>query len=83
MKFVPNAVPFLSDSIRAWLADQFRQIAATLAAPTIDVAYHTILHAPPDRIEDGIVVYADGVDWNPGAGVGIYARVSGAWVKMT
>lgn len=30
------------------------------------------MYAPPDRPRDGMLVLADGVDWNPGAGRGAY-----------
>lgn len=33
-------------------------------------------------IPDGMIAYADGATWDPGAGEGIYARVAGAWVKL-
>ena len=39
--------------------------------------------APPDKPQDGEIRYADGVNWDPGSGVGIYGRVSGAWVKLS
>jgi len=30
------------------------------------------LHAPPDRPRDGQLFLADGVDWDPGTGRGVY-----------
>lgn len=33
-------------------------------------------------IPDGMIAYADGTVWNPGAGEGVYARIAGAWVKL-
>jgi hypothetical protein len=35
---------------------------------------HEIRHRPPDNLRPGRVVYADGVDWNPGLGEGLYRR---------
>ena len=32
--------------------------------------------------QEGDVAYADGVSWNPGAGVGLYQYRSAAWVKL-
>lgn len=37
------------------------------------------LHNSPIRPRDGLVVFADGIDWNPGSGKGIYAYYAGAW----
>ena len=41
-----------------------------------------ILNAEPDKIRDGAVIFADGTNFDPGSGAGIYARISGAWVKL-
>jgi hypothetical protein len=40
------------------------------------------LGAPPLKPRNGMIVYADGATWNPGAGEGFYGRVSGLWVKL-
>ena len=41
-------------------------------------------HYPPDQLTDGMVVSADGTDWNPGSGQGIYRYVAAtnSWVKL-
>ena len=41
-----------------------------------------ILRAEPVRYWAGMVVYADGTDWNPGSGQGLYRRnvANSAWV---
>ena len=39
--------------------------------------------AEPSKPRDGMLVYADGVGWNPGGGRGLYVRDSGAWVKVS
>lgn len=36
-------------------------------------------NAAPARPQDGMIVYADGVNWNPGAGNGVYVYRGGAW----
>lgn len=43
-----------------------------------------ILHAAPSRTTAGMIVYADGTDWNPGAGQGVYRRnvANAAWVFL-
>jgi hypothetical protein len=37
-------------------------------------AYLQVLHAEPARILAGMLVYFDGVDYNPGSGEGVYVR---------
>lgn len=46
--------------------------------PLIELDY---LHAAPARLRAGMVVLADGTDWNPGSGAGMYRRneANSAW----
>ena len=39
-------------------------------------------YVEPTRIKEGMLIYADGANFNPGAGRGTYERRSGAWVKL-
>jgi hypothetical protein len=36
----------------------------------------------PTKPREGMVVYADGVSWNPGSGAGTYEYRGGAWRKL-
>lgn len=40
------------------------------------------LHVEPEKVVAGMVVLADGADWNPGSGAGMYRRneANSAWV---
>ena len=51
-------------------------------AELIDIPVFQILHAAPEKVIEGMLVYADGVDWNPGSGEGLYRRnkLNSAWV---
>ena len=40
------------------------------------------LHVSPERTEDGMVILADGTDFNPGSGAGVYVRQGGTWVTL-
>lgn len=53
--------------------------AAQRADPFVELQY---LHAEPERVRAGICVLADGTDWNPGSGAGLYRRneANNAWV---
>lgn len=37
-------------------------------------------NAVPARPKEGMLVIADGTNWNPGSGVGMYYYYGGAWV---
>ena len=53
--------------------------AAHRADPFVEMQ---VLHAEPVRVRAGMYVTADGVDWNPGSGEGLYRRnaANSAWV---
>ena len=56
--------------LQAWAIGELRRVEAllnTLADGHIERTY-----APPTKLLDGMIRYADGVSWNPGAGRGIY-----------
>lgn len=40
------------------------------------------LNVPPAKLFTGLTVLADGVNWNPGAGQGVYTYYGGAWHKL-
>ncbi len=81
--YEPTAIPADAPrGLRAWLALQLRQIADTLASPTVTGLHFDALPAEPERYSNGDVVRADGSNWNPGSGAGLYLREGGAWVKL-
>lgn len=47
----------------------------------INSLFHTS-NAPPGKPRDGMLRKADGTNWDPGDGEGLYQRISGAWVKL-
>ena len=49
----------------------------TLAAGRIELSYRA-----PDKPREGDIRLADGTEWDPGAGQGIYAWYSGSWHKL-
>ena len=50
------------------------------AAPFLQLQ---VLAVAPDKPRQGMVAYANGVEWNPGAtGAGVYAYSGAAWIKL-
>ena len=41
-----------------------------------------VLHKEPDKLQEGLTVLADGTDWNPGSGAGVYTYYGAAWHKL-
>lgn len=69
----------------AWMNDYFaiisRNLQRVLTTTQVDVT-----HVEPSRRYDGLIIFADGVDFNPGNGRGMYfwdslSGTSGEWVS--
>jgi hypothetical protein len=79
--FAPRPVPGTIDkTAQAYLADEFRRVRDAL--DVVEQINFKERNAEPSKLFDGIVLYADGTNWNPGQGEGIYARVGGAWESL-
>ena len=40
------------------------------------------LHSEPNKLYTGLTILADGTDWNPGGGQGVYTYYGAAWHKL-
>lgn len=76
--YTPGNLP--SDA-PAYLRRELQAIAIEAGAPVPRLRLD-VLHSEPSKPRDGDLVMADGTNWNPGAGAGVYARTAGAWVKL-
>lgn len=63
-----------------WLFTELQRVASEMPKPS--VLQLDVLTIEPERPQDGMLAFADGTSWNPGAGRGTYERRSGAWVKL-
>lgn len=68
------------DTFRRYLAEEFRNIAAALLE--VDGVLLPELHVEPSKPRNGMIVLADGSDWNPGSGAGFYGYSASAWVLL-
>ena len=60
--------------------EEFVKVAEALRHLAVESIWIPLLHVEPDKKEEGLIAGADGTDWNPGSGAGIYQWRSGAWV---
>lgn len=80
--YTPRIVPNEPDDLPAFLNEELQRLAKEATAAK-DYFQLSVLHVEPSKPRDGMIAQADGTDWNPGGtGAGIYARISGAWVKL-
>ena len=80
-KYQPGEPPKqASDAVRAYLDEELKRIADCINVS--DGIQLDELTAAPAKPSDGMLVYADGTNWNPGSGEGFYGYENGAWVKL-
>ena len=64
-----------------WVIEQFENLSGVLEGADFEQLSLKELHAAPAKPRDGMVVFADGTDWNPDAtnGQGMYVYYGSAW----
>lgn len=78
--YVPGVVPYDSKYLHRYLQNEFVKISqaiAALAAGYIPETFHE-----PEKPRNGMVKLADGANWNPGGGAGVYVYFNGQWNKL-
>ena len=43
----------------------------------------SVCHAEPKKLMEGMLVYADGIDWDPGLGEGLYFYIDTTWKRIS
>lgn len=76
--YTPRNVPQDPAQIPQFLQQELQNLQTALQG-SVPFAYLQTLHKEPAKLFEGIVVLADGTDWNPGSGSGFYGRRAGAW----
>lgn len=68
------------EALALYLQEELSLLSQALTA--VDAIQLPVSHAEPEKPRDGLIVLADGTDWNPGSGAGFYGRSAGAWVFL-
>lgn len=81
MNYTPRIPPLAGEDLLPFLDDEFMRIAQALNS--LLSGEYEIHYVQPSRVFPGLVLYADGTQWDPGAGEGLYRRsLSNTWVKV-
>jgi hypothetical protein len=82
MPYTPTIPPEFADvsEAREWIVNELRRVSEEFNE-TIAVELRQVGKAPT-RPREGMIVSADGTNWNPGAGAGAYEYLGGTWVKL-
>jgi hypothetical protein len=79
MRYAPSPVPFKADD------PMVGYVYRELSSLSILLRQALVLekkNAAPSKPEEGQIEFADGTNWNPGSGAGIYAYYASAWNKL-
>lgn len=80
MAYEVEPVPHDTAQLPEFLRRQLELIAANLTM--VSGVQLEELHSEPKKLRAGMTVLADGTDWDPGAGQGVYTYYAGAWNKL-
>lgn len=67
-------------SVVQWVQANLRQLTERLN--TIGLVQLIELHEEPPKPRVGLLVWADGTDWDPGSGAGLYVYSGSAWLSV-
>ena len=78
--YTPGTVPRDQEQMVNFLQDELlklQNVIAALAAGHVDET-----HVAPTKPRTGDIRLADGTNWNPGTGQGVYAYYNSTWNKL-
>lgn len=77
---MPEASPDPNDQVK--MIEFLHRELIRISLFTETVQDFNFLHVVPDKLYDGLTVAADGTNWNPGSGQGVYTYYNGGWHKL-
>lgn len=78
--YIPAEVPIEYD--QQFFAEELRRISGQLQVMELPYLLLVPQHVEPVKLYEGVVAHADGSDWNPGHGAGLYEYTDGEWVPL-
>ena len=68
------------ENLSRYLLEQLREISKFSWG--VDYVHLPELNVEPVRPREGMIVLADGTNWDPGSGAGFYGYRGGSWVLL-
>ena len=81
MEYLPQLPPSDVSMLPSFLMAELQKIQQSMNAQQM-VLRLAELNVAPVKPRNGDVVYADGTNWNPGGGRGVYVYKVNAWVLL-
>jgi hypothetical protein len=78
--YSPNDAPADSAQLQRFLREELAKISAAIGA--LAAGHLDKLNAAPAKPRDGDIRYADGTNWNPGSGKGLYIHNGTVWTRI-
>ena len=82
-RWTPNPAPLNNEQLSDYLFHELNKLSDIIF--NLDVMRLEQTNVDPDKPRDGDIRYADGTNWNPGSGQGIYVYIDDgtpAWEKL-
>lgn len=77
-RYIQETPPQKVEELPAYLDRELRRIST--AIEILASGYLEKTFVEPDKKAEGMLRYADGTDWNPGSGAGVYQFRGSSWV---
>ena len=79
-RWSPNPAPVQPQQLPDYLFSELNKLGDVVF--NLDTFRLESTHVEPVKSRDGDIRYADGTDWNPSGGEGIYAFFNNTWNKL-
>ncbi len=80
--YEPGPLPLNQEDLGVYVVTELKRLANTI----LNQSHLRVerIHVEPERPRGGDIVYADGTNWDPGSGEGIYFfdETTQAWIKL-
>lgn len=77
--YTPRQFPVTPEQLSDYVQQELQNVAKAFVDPVdfVELKVHTVAPAKPRRAR---YYHADGTNWNPGSGEGLYRYTGSAWV---
>ena len=82
MSYTVSYTGYFADNEEAWnfMLEEFESIAVSLQE--FEIISLTTNFKAPTKPREGDIIFADGTQWDPGNGKGVYVYYNGIWNKL-
>lgn len=84
MAYTPEPIGGVSslEDLTRYVQAELSRIQDAFYSPQFALIVFEQLHRPPEKLREGMFVYADGINWNPGDGAGLYWYHASQWFRV-